>query len=42
MTWREGLQSTVAWYERNREVWSRQLFMRQIPIVTASGEIAYH
>jgi dTDP-glucose 4,6-dehydratase len=42
LTWREGLQRTTAWYGRNREHWSRQLFMRQIPIVTASGEIAYH
>jgi len=40
--WKEGLQRTAAWYEQNRELWSRQLFMRQIPIVTASGKIAYH
>jgi len=41
-SWKEGLQRTAAWYEQNRELWSRQLFMRQIPIVTASGKIAYH
>jgi dTDP-glucose 4,6-dehydratase len=42
LTWREGLQRTIAWYEANREAWSRQLFMRQIPIVTASGRVGYH
>jgi dTDP-glucose 4,6-dehydratase len=42
LAWREGLQRTTAWYEQNRELWSRQLFMRQIPIVTASGKIADH
>jgi dTDP-glucose 4,6-dehydratase len=42
LSWREGLQRTTAWYEQNRELWSRQLFMRQIPIVTASGKVGYH
>jgi dTDP-glucose 4,6-dehydratase len=42
LTWRDGLQDTIAWYERNRDLWSRQLFMRQIPITTASGRISYH
>jgi dTDP-glucose 4,6-dehydratase len=40
--WREGLQRTIAWYEANRDAWSRQLFMRQIPIITASGKVGYH
>jgi dTDP-glucose 4,6-dehydratase len=40
--WHEGLKRTAAWYEQNRELWSRQLFMRRIPIVTASGRIVYH
>src|SRR6202011_3578207 len=35
LSWKEGLQRTTAWYEQNRELWSRQLFMRQIPITTA-------
>ena len=42
LTWRDGLQNTIAWYERNREFWSRQLVMRQIPITTPSGKISYH
>jgi dTDP-glucose 4,6-dehydratase len=42
LTWREGLQRTIAWYRANRELWSRQIFMRQIPIVTASGRVIYH
>jgi dTDP-glucose 4,6-dehydratase len=42
LSWHEGLKRTAAWYEQNRELWSRQVFMRQIPIVTASGRIVYH
>jgi dTDP-glucose 4,6-dehydratase len=42
LTWREGLERTIAWYEANRKSWSRQLFMRQIPIITASGRMGYH
>jgi dTDP-glucose 4,6-dehydratase len=42
LTWRDGLQDTIAWYQRNRELWSRQLFMRRIPITTPSGKISYH
>jgi dTDP-glucose 4,6-dehydratase len=42
LSWKEGLQQTTAWYEKNRELWSRQLFMRQIPITTASGKTVYH
>jgi dTDP-glucose 4,6-dehydratase len=42
LSWKEGLQRTTAWFEQNRELWSRQLFMRQIPITTASGKTIYH
>jgi dTDP-glucose 4,6-dehydratase len=42
LTWRDGLRDTIAWYRRNRELWSRQLFMRRIPITTPSGKISYH
>jgi dTDP-glucose 4,6-dehydratase len=42
LTWQDGLKETIAWYAANREYWSRQLFMRQIPITTASGKTAYH
>ena len=40
--WREGLQRTVCWYEENCSHWSKQLFMRQIPIMTAAGQLEYH
>ena len=42
LTWDEGLNRTIDWYQANRDTWSRQLFMRKIPIVTASGTIGYH
>jgi len=41
LSWKKGLQRT-AWYEQNRKLWSRRLFVRQIPITTASGKIAFH
>jgi dTDP-glucose 4,6-dehydratase len=42
LTWHEGLGRTIDWYRNNRELWLRQLFMRRIPIVTASGNTMYH
>lgn len=42
ISWQEGLDRTIAWYRNNRSLWSKQLFMRRIPIVTASGTLEYH
>ena len=42
LTWSQGLDRTIAWYQNNREHWSRQLFMRRIPIVSTSGKSIYH
>jgi dTDP-glucose 4,6-dehydratase len=40
--WAEGLSKTIAWYRENRQWWEKQLWMREIPIVTASGERELH
>ena len=40
--WHEGLKRTIDWYADNRASWSKQLFMRRIPIITASGKTEYH
>jgi dTDP-glucose 4,6-dehydratase len=37
-----GLAKTIAWYRANRENWSKQLWMRDIPIVTRSGKKELH
>ena len=42
VSWREGLKRTIQWYTDNKPSWSKQLFMRRIPIVTASGRMEYH
>jgi dTDP-glucose 4,6-dehydratase len=42
LSWSEGLERTIGWYSQNRELWSRQLFLRQIPIITAAGKMEYH
>ena len=42
LTWDEGLSRTIEWYRENTERWSRQLFLRKIPITTAEGKKEYH
>jgi len=38
----EGLRQTVDWYKANRPWWRPQMWMRHIPIITASGERQVH
>ena len=38
----EGLDRTIDWYRRNTEAWQKQLWMREIPIVTAAGKKELH
>jgi len=38
----EGLDTTIAWYRKNRKWWEKMLWMRAIPIVTKSGTTEYH
>jgi dTDP-glucose 4,6-dehydratase len=38
----DGITKTIEWYQNNREWWSRQMWMRHIPIVTASGKREMH
>lgn len=40
--WKAGLAQTIQWYRENEAFWSKQLFMRRIPIVTASGQREFH
>jgi dTDP-glucose 4,6-dehydratase len=42
LTWNEGLSRTIEWYRENTERWSRQLFLRKIPITTAEGKKEFH
>ena len=42
VAWQEGLKKTIQWYVENKAVWSKQTFMRRIPIITASGKMEYH
>jgi dTDP-glucose 4,6-dehydratase len=42
LTWSEGLSRTIEWYRQNTERWSRQLYLRKIPITTAEGKKEYH
>lgn len=38
----DGLERTIAWYRANEEWWRPQMWMRHIPIVTASGRREMH
>ena len=40
--WMEGLQRTIEWYRNNADWWKKQLWMREIPIITASGNRELH
>jgi dTDP-glucose 4,6-dehydratase len=42
LTWNEALSRTIEWYRQNTERWSRQLFLRKIPITTADGKKEFH
>ena len=42
MTFEEGLARTIEWYRAHRNVWEKQLWMREIPIVTGSGKQELH
>ena len=42
VTFEEGLDRTIAWYVANRAWWEKQLWMREIPIITKSGRRELH
>jgi dTDP-glucose 4,6-dehydratase len=41
-TFEDGLVDTIEWYRNNQTWWQRQLWLRHIPIVTASGKREMH
>lgn len=42
VNWEKGLNTTIEWYKNNSAFWQKQLWMREISIVTASGKIEMH
>jgi dTDP-glucose 4,6-dehydratase len=38
----DGLEHTIAWYQANRPWWQKQLWMREIPIITKGGKRELH
>lgn len=38
----DGLRETIEWYRKNEEWWRPQMWMRHIPITTASGKKEMH
>jgi len=42
VTFEQGLERTIAWYQTNRPWWEKQLWMREIPIITKTGTRELH
>jgi len=42
LSFEEGLEKTIFWYRDNTAWWSKQLWMRKIPILTKSGRVEMH
>ena len=42
VSFEEGLRRTVAWYTDHKDWWQKQLWMREIPIVTRAGDQELH
>ena len=42
VTFEDGLDRTIEWYLQNRPWWEKQLWMREIPIITKSGKRELH
>lgn len=42
VSFEEGLDRTIRWYLANRPWWEKQLWMREIPIITKSGRRELH
>jgi dTDP-glucose 4,6-dehydratase len=38
----EGIDKAIEWYVDNRKWWETQLWMRSVPIISASGKREYH
>jgi dTDP-glucose 4,6-dehydratase len=42
MSWKEGIEETIAWFRENRPTWQRQLWLRKVQVITASGAKEFH
>lgn len=40
--WEEGLKRTISWYEKNKDWWNQQIWMRTVPIITKNGKKELH
>ncbi len=42
ITWEEGLERTIRWYQENRKWWEKQRWMRAVPVITKRGKKELH
>lgn len=41
-SWEDGLARTIDWYRKNRKWWEKQIWMREVPIITRNGKRELH
>lgn len=41
-SWESGLKKTIEWYKNNKEFWEKQLWLKEIPIITENGNRELH
>ncbi|AFL69725.1 dTDP-glucose 4,6-dehydratase [Sulfurospirillum barnesii] len=42
VTFEEGLKDTIVWYKNNRQMWEKQIWMREVPIMLKDGKRVIH
>lgn len=42
VSFEEGLKLTINWYREHRQWWDKQRWLRQVPIITPSGQRQFH
>lgn len=42
ISWEQGLKKTISWYNKSKNFWKKQIWMSEIPIVTAKGKREIH
>ena len=42
VSWEDGLKETIEWYKYNSSFWQKQLWMREVSVVTVAGKVEKH
>ena len=42
MSFEDGLQKTIQWYQGNRPLWEKQIPLRRVPVKTKDGKLVWY